>query len=236
MAKETAEQKLLKIIEAAESPSAAAAKGASAAAPAASVQDVAASVKGIGVSAPGLPFIPQLIETVKGILSGKTPIVFGLKEFNRVLMAAIALFVVVFVNNFLSGVKFSKQDIAVKSDNKSAPLPENFLPEFKDAGEYLTALTRRNIFQPYEKKIVEEEDLAKSEPIKKIIERTKELKLVGISWLDSEDSASALIENTTSGVTYFLRTGEKINSVTVKKIFADAVILTMDDEELEFRL
>ena len=53
-------------------------------------------------------------------------------------------------------------------------------------------------------------------------EQTKDLKLVGISWLDSAESASAMIENTQSGVTYFLKSGEQINSVTVKQIFADS--------------
>ena len=234
MSKETAEQKLLKIIEGSDAQKAAAAVSSKTIA---SVQEVAASVK-----ASGLPSfsIPDFIQSIKDLMLGKktddkTPGKFGLRELNRVLITVIIICCIVLVKNFTSGVEFSKQEIDLAVDNQIARLSENLLPKAKEVSQYILSMAKRNIFQPFEEKeevVITDADV----PIKKIEEKTKDLKLVGISWLDSPESASALIENTTSGVTYFLKTGEKINSVTIKEIYADAVILVFEEEEMEFRL
>ena len=115
---------------------------------------------------------------------------------------------------------------------------DNLLPKFKEMVQYVDAVSRRNVFQPFERKVVEKEKDAPEElkGIEKIMDRMKELKLVGISWLDTPESASAMIENTTSGITYFLRTGDNIQGVKVKEIFVDSIIIVYDGEEMEMQL
>ncbi len=236
MAQETAEQKLLKIIESAETP-----KAPTQPAPTQSseqvVQQVAAAVKGGGLPFISMPaFFQNLLGLVKGRASAdKTAVAFGLREFNRLLLGAILVFTIVFAKSFMSGMEFSQKEINLAVKTKISKVPDNLIPKTNGLPDYLMSITRRNIFLPFEKKEIEEAAVA-TEPIRRIIERTKDLKLVGISWLDTPESASALIENTISGVTYFLRVGEKINNVTVKKIYADAVILRFEEEEIEFRL
>ena len=237
MAKETAEQKLLKIIEGAEPQKESAPSPVKSSVPVPTAQQVALSVKGGGFPTFS---IPDFIQSIKDLLKGKkaqdkTPKKFGLKELNQALLTSITIFAVIFAKDFVSGMEFSKQKIDFVTDNQITRLPDNFLPQVKEVSQYLVSITRRNIFQPFEEK--PDEKLSEvNVPVKKIVEKTSEFKLVGISWLDTPQSASALIENTTSGVTYFLRSGEKVNNVTVKEIYADAVILAYEDEEMEFRL
>ena len=54
--------------------------------------------------------------------------------------------------------------------------------------------------------------------------------------MDTPESASALVENTISGVTYFLRRGEKINDVLIEDIFAESIIVSFQGEEMEMKL
>ena len=240
MAQETAEQKLLKIIENAETAAKAPAPAAQPArvqAAEPTVEQVAASVKGTGLPSISAPaFLKNLLGLIKGRPSeNKTAVAFGLREFNRLLFGAILVFGFVFVKSFISGMDFSKKEVNLAVKTKTSQIADDLTNKPTSLSDYLVSITRRNIFLPFEKKEAEEE-VAAPTTLKEVSERTKDLKLVGISWLDTAESASALIENTTSGVTYFLRVGEKINNVLVKKIYADAVILSYEEEEIEFRL
>ena len=133
-------------------------------------------------------------------------------------------------------MSYANHNFHLKIETKVAKLPENLLPQIKEMTEYVSVVTRRNIFQPFEKKEEEEKAAATPLDIQHIVEKTKDLRLVGVSWLSTPDSASALIENTNSGITYFLRAGDQINKVTVKEIFADSVILTFEGEDLKLSL
>jgi len=235
MAKETAEQKLLKIIEATEAQQAATATATQPAS--AAVQQVADSVKSTGVALKLSPFIELIFGIFKNkSAGGQLSVAFGLKEINYVLFGIIGLVILFLLFDFSKGMNYAQQVFPSSGEKSLAGLSEDLIPTFKDISEYIEAVGRRNIFQPLEKKeeVVQEEVTPKD--MRKIVEQAKELKLVGVSWLNTADSASALIENTGSGITYFLKRGETINGVAVKEIFADSVILSYEGDDIKLNL
>jgi len=260
MAKETAEQKLLKIIENTEKsgapPAQAGAPAPTAGAAATATQpakaDAGKAAPTAGATATADPRAAAVADAVKSgavvadqPASGfKLPVSFlpgfnvrsiGLKEVNRILMVVAAVMSLFFVIDFLRGMNYSKQTVQIESDKSFSKKGKINLPVFKEINDYLDVIAQRNIFIPFEKKEETLEAQAAS-PVRQIESKTKNLKLVGISWLDSPETASALIENTDSGGTYFLKNGEKLNEVSVKQIFSESVVLEFQGEELELRL
>lgn len=235
--KETAEQKLLKIIETSQAAPAAAASAPAMQASSAATA-VAAAVKGTG-----LPPISasSLLAPFLGILKGKSfaapgvDIAFGPREVNRALMLAVAIVVFLAFSSFFSGMKMLRQKVDFSIDTKNAQNEEAVIPATKSMTLYLANIQKRNIFLPYEKKEVALEDLASPEA-KNITALVKDLRLVGISWLDSPESASAMIEDTKTGNTYFLKQGDNVNELTIKNIFADRIVLSYQGEELAIKL
>ena len=221
--KQTAEQKLLKIIEESENTEG----GGSSSVPADDVaQQIANSVKGTGVTFSLPPFVANLLALVKGGASLDKPnVAFGLKEVNRILTIGIVIIFAYALINFLKGMTYSQKEFVWEVESTIAGKAELMVPQFKGVREYLEIVSFRNIFQPWEEKVLVDEEIAVVKQIKLIEEKTQDLKLVGVSWLDTPESASALIENTSSGITYFLKKGEKVNNVVVKAIYADTVIL-----------
>ena len=98
----------------------------------------------------------------------------------------------------------------------------------KDLAYYLDQVNLRNMFRPYEgKEKVGEQGLA---------QKMSKYKLVGIAWLDLPETASVMIEDTQSGMTYFLKEGEKLDDVTIKTIYTDRMVLTYENEEITIKL
>ncbi len=238
--KETAEQKLLRIIEedsgeSDSSQTAAAKPSDSQVSTTQEVQDIAASVKGSGVSMP--PIFSMFMDQAKNLQlifpSGKS---FGLREVNMLLIVfivcAIAIFGVVYVSEtkrIANNLNFVKDTVT-----QSIASGVNIMPKYEDLTSFLKEVLTRNLFRPYEKKeseVVGDNFLGSQ----KIAAKMSALKLVGISWLDTPDSASVMIEND-QGMTYFLREGESINQVTIQKIYADRAIFKFEDQEMEVRL
>ena len=274
MAKETAEQKLLRLIEATDAKDPAGGKGkgqphpaspamqelqlsptpgaavkqpAPASSPAASpvpgpvvsaspaeAQRVLNSVKSVGVSAVSIsipPIFDSLIEALKGAGSlAKSPSSFNLKDINRIMAVLVVIFAVLFSMNILSGLRVSKQDLRFDVDQQSAAKGKIVLPSVKDITEYLQTVANRNIFQPYEKKVVETKLEEQQMLAPKVAERISDWKLVGVSWIDTPDSATAMIEDAKTSMTYFVKTGEVFKGVRVESIYADRVVVSFDGE------
>jgi type II secretory pathway component PulC len=64
------------------------------------------------------------------------------------------------------------------------------------------------------------------------MEMTQNLKLVGISWSNDPD---AMIEDTKTTRTFFVKRGQMISEVKVKDIARDKVVLTYDGEDIDLR-
>lgn len=256
--KETAEQKLLKLIENSDPQKTTAASQSASSNPAKAVPGgspttetslpstndsakdpganvalkVAQSVQGAGLSAPNFLKNFSFGFGKKG-LSGPS-LAFGLREINLSLMLASATVAAILAFRLIAGFSLIHKKISFELDNRIARDGEVFTPTIPDANYYLDVVQSRNIFKPYEKKDNVLANMASG--TKKIAGKTEKLKLRGISWFDSAESASVMIEDTETGVTHFLKQGEKVNDVTIKTIFADQVILGYEGEELSIHL
>ncbi len=231
--KETGEQKLLRIIESQQKPEGTE-QAADATSPAAAV--AAASVKSLGLPSMGLPPVfSQVLDLFKGKTAvGGSKEAFGLKQINMVLGVLVVIVLFIFFMTLANGIGANQKRVSIKVDSKIAATPANWTITYPSPSQYLDVIKTRNIFQPFEKKIVEQASTPLEE--KKISTLTKDLKLVGISWLDSPESASVMFEDTTTGVTHFLKKGEAIHEMTIKAIYADSVVLSYQGEELLLRL
>ncbi len=235
--KETAEKKLLKIIENPPNASAGTSRGASST-PAPEAAELAAAVKNAGIPHIALP---SFLTPLSDLLHGKLPfaagsaLAFGIKEANYILGASVLAVLAFVIFNTTMGTKTLEKKIVVSVDTTAVNSVNHFFPQPKDVSQYLQTITKRNIFKPFEKK-AEDENIDVDPETRQISALTKNLKLVGISWLDSPESATALIEDTQSGMTYFLKMGEQVNNVTVKSIYADRIILTYQGEDLTIKL
>lgn len=241
MAKETAEQKLLKLIEATNAQQPSDAPQPSAASSALEARKVFDSVRGTGGG--GALAASQFVESFQNLLSvffsGKFDFrSFGIKEANLALTTVIVFVAVGFGLSLNQNMRTSQNSIEFPALQSAPFSAQGILPLLGDVAEYVSSVSIRNIFQPYEEKVVAEKEIVPAEilGVQKVIDRTKDLKLVGISWLDTADSASAMVENTGSGMTYFLRSGDKINEVTVTSIYADSIVVEFQGEQLEIRL
>lgn len=226
MGKETAEQKLLKLIENPSVADAAKMPGQEAA------QEIARAVHSrgfLGLTIP--PFISSLFGFAKTSPGNPFQFSFGLRELNKLLLAAIAVILVFLFLDFLNGMRSLRKKIDLAVDFNTAKTSSNVLLPVKDLNAYLGLVEERSIFQPFEKK-VEPQKPSVDAPPQKIAAMTEKLRLVGVSWVDSAETASAMIEDTESGVTYFVHQGERIEDLTVKTIYANQVVLTFDGEEI----
>lgn len=99
---------------------------------------------------------------------------------------------------------------------------------------YLNKVKARNLFgfanEPEEEKAAFKEKL-KQEPTE-LEKMVKSFKLVGISWSNDPD---AIIEDEKAKKTYFIKTGHKINEISVQAIYRDKVILHYRSQEVELR-
>jgi hypothetical protein len=199
--KETAEEKLLKIIEATKK-----AKGGAAGAPV-----VVAAPKPSGLQ-----------------------VVFSPRNINMVLIAAVLAGFLFLVYQIKTGISLLNEEVSISADGS---LPSNLaaasLPQTKDVVYYIDKVSSRNIFQPYEKKTDTAAAPAGDTALKS---RISKYKLVGVAWLDVPESATVMLENTTTHETRFLREGEKIDDVTVKTIFTDRVVFSYANEEITVKL
>lgn len=287
MAKETAEQRLLKLIEAADAKATVAAPPPAAApvaapAPAPAARQVLSSVSSVGVSSP--PALEGLLGMFRRPGSSETPEDIGLKMANRLLVVVVIGIGVFFIADFTKGMKASKKEVnfaipkskpskkqaavrkqkppedgsivrsifdtekdfqvdrsqavpetdALDESGHNAELSDAMIP--RDVAEYVAAVSRRNIFHPLEKKAEEELKVAAPSENQKIRERITNFKLVGVSWLDSAESATVMVEDQKTSVTHFLKTGDYLEGVKVETIYADRVVFSYQGETVTINL
>ena len=250
MAKETAEQKLLKLIEASEaqeSPSQPA-ESASVRTPSASVdaQKTLNSVQSIGLATITLPPLAgQLLRILRDPSTiAQLPQTLSVKELNKGLLIIVLLVGVYFVSDFSKEMKKAQKDISVDGVSPAlskssgvGKIADSIGQYAKDITEYMALVSYRNIFQPYERKIeVVDEEVQDVPPNQQIAEKISQFKLVGISWLETPDSVTVMIEDNQTQVTHFLRSGEEFQGVKVQTIYADSVEFSYNGETMNVKL
>ncbi len=201
MAKETAEQKLLKILE----------------------------------TSGQVP--PSSLKAGGGLSTGKGAqfkFQFSIPMLNVILILGILVCMVILGLEIQSGSALLQQQVDLTLDE---PAPHRSIdvgaPKTKDISYYAQKISMRNIFRPYEKEQLDKASVAVKPSL--AIKLSK-YKLVGVAWLDLPESISVMIEDTKTGMTYFLREGEKLDDVTVKTIYTDRVVFGYDKEEITIKL
>ncbi|HPB68629.1 MAG TPA: hypothetical protein PKU74_06960 [Candidatus Omnitrophota bacterium] len=250
MAKETAEQKLLKLIEATEAQD----KTPSSAEPAAvrgpstslEAQKTLSSVQSIGLATITLPsFVGQLMNVLRDPSTlAQLPQTLSIKELNKVLLILVLLIGIYFVSDFSKGMKAAQKDIRLDETPLTAAesvglgTVGDLLGQYvKDISQYMALVSYRNIFQPYERKVeVADEVVEEFLPNQQIAEKVNQFKLVGISWRETPDSVMVMIEDNQTQVTHFLKSGEEFQGVRVETIYADSVEFSYNGEKMNVKL
>ena len=200
MAKETAEQKLLKILEA------------SGKVPSSAPKPGGASAKTV---------------------SSQRKFRFSVQMLNGVLLIGILVCLVVLGLELQSGNQLLSKQVDFDISSVAGRSAQVYELKPRDIAFYAQKIGIRNIFKPFEKEQMDKVGVtAKPNLAKKL----SKYKLVGVAWLDLPESASVMVEDTTSGMTYFLREGEKLDDVTIKTIYTDRAVFGYENEEITIKL
>ncbi len=239
MAKDTAESKLLKLIEETDAKDNAANPAAASASP--DVSKVLNSVSSVGVSGGALtPFFQKIIALFSG---GSSPsAASGLRFLNVVLVILIFMIGSFFVQDFSRGMQQSHEKVVYEVNQAVSDSQEMVLPTVRDVADYIAAISERNIFRPFEKKVEEAKVIVPLEN-QQIKDKLANFKLVGISWLNSPETATAMVEDKSRSITLFLKTGddlskssENLRGVTLDVIYADRVEFSFQGEKITLNL
>lgn len=130
------------------------------------------------------------------------------------------------INRFKNIPQFDLPSIDVSS-YKVETIPSFLEPD----SYYIELVMNRNIFLPFEKKKIKKQP----SPLPDINKMVKGLHLVGVSWSDNVKERFVMIEDTEKKITYYLREGEKILNLTIKRIYPDKVIISYKNEEVVLR-
>ncbi len=156
---------------------------------------------------------------------------------NRVLIVLFVIAVILVLNELVSGQNFLSKSQNIQIDQKtprSITSESNMLPEFSEVDYYIAEAKKRNIFQPF--KEGDTKNVVKvSSDNQNMADQVRKLRLVGISWFDTVESASVMIEDIDNKTTHFLMKGDKMGDIYVKTIYADSVKLGYDNEEIIIR-
>ncbi len=124
--------------------------------------------------------------------------------------------------------------MSLKNFEKSTLDINSVFPKLHGIKYYLSAISTRNIFKPYVEPTATTATVLVSPEKNEleITKMVNSLRLVGISWMDKVETASIMIEDIDKKVTYFLQKGEKLNDIIVKTIYADSALLGYKNEEI----
>ncbi|HLF17270.1 MAG TPA: hypothetical protein VI749_00035 [Candidatus Omnitrophota bacterium] len=159
----------------------------------------------------------------------------ALKTVNRLLLlgviaAGFFLFQEIKAGNGLLAQELELPDAPTTRQVKAGDM---LAPTVQKLSFYTSPLNRRNLFEPYEQKVKNVVEV--SDENKTIANKTSHLRLVGVSWMDSIESASVMLEDTQQDLTYFLQANDKLGEVNIKTIYADSVELGYENEEIMIR-
>jgi len=158
----------------------------------------------------------------------------NIKVVNRFLMAGLCIiFILVVMDISTSSVSLKKQLDAAFS-LKVTPVITDFKEKtfLKDSSYYLDKTKKRDIFYRVSKEVAQAKQVDEHSQIKEVVEKTANLRLVGISWSDNPD---VMIEDIEVKKTFFLQTGDMIGDVLVDEIYSDRVVLNYQGQTTELK-
>ncbi len=153
-------------------------------------------------------------------------------DLNKILLVAIVVCIIILIIQLRSGVALLNESADFSDESKTiSRQDESFLPKPKDVKYYIDSFGKRNIFKPYDINLGK---ATQAQP--NLAKRFNKYKLVGVAWLDLPESVSVMIEDTQTKTTYFLKTGEQLEGVTIKTIYTDRVVFSYENEETTIKL
>ncbi len=167
--------------------------------------------------------------------TGKKSVFQDLKRINLVLQCVIGIAIVALVVVMSIEIKDLNTAKLVVKDAQARVInePVEVVSLLKQEQYYLKKAEIRDLFQMgYQKRKAVDFKEENVNQTSQLVELTKNLKLVGISWSDDPD---AIIENPELDKTYFIRKGYMIDAMKVHEIKKDRVILHYKGEEVEVR-
>lgn len=182
-----------------------------------------------GISLNGLSsFFPSLIRFLRNsfnqLKSGiKDP---NLKAGNKVLAVVAVLLLIYLSVDFVFRRLEINQIIKKISAAKKWSFKEGAPAEIRPFLYYLEMVQRRDIFTPV---VLKSSGPTDSEVKKMLAALTADLKLVGIAWGEIPE---AIIEDKKANKTYFLKTGDIINTLKVEVISKDKVTFDANGEKV----
>ncbi len=201
------------------------------------------AVKAIAsVKAFSLPdFIGGIKSSIEKLKSGFTLANFDVKKLNLVLLVVSVGMVfgaIFYFINYRNSVVKNMDSLMVdfgKVSAKGLKMPglEQISPDEGFLAEILARVRNRDLFKPFVKK--ETPVLGGGNTSEKLTEAVKKLKLVGISYAGDSTNTYAMVENTSTNQTFFLRKGEMILDVKITDIKDDRVVFGYQDQEMELR-
>ena len=195
-----------------------------------------------------VPYKERARRLVASWLSGRlAPREVNLDLINRGLIVLLAALVVALALN-TQRPRSDPMDLFREAQSASSqPKGEQPLTALRPVDDYLREVEQRDLFNPVAPPVAPPERKpaeAKAEtvkapaptkppepsPLQVLRERVKNLKLVGISW---GPSPVAMIEDTATRETTFVKEHESINQVRVKAILKDRVVLSYGNAEFD---
>jgi hypothetical protein len=156
------------------------------------------------------------------------------KTLNQFLKFCAALLTIVFVVNLGFSVVSLKKDLKLKANfekwakEDSGPVPGLL----KTATYYVEKARNRDLFN-LGTKLPVEVLAANKGPSPRIMEATKDFRLVGIAWSEDPD---VMIEDTKNQRTLFLKKGQIFGTdIKLKAVYKDRVVLSYGGEDIELR-
>jgi hypothetical protein len=170
---------------------------------------------------------PGALEFVRGLFTDSRNQL-NLKLVNALLLACVVVLAVRF-GYVIDGAykKMHAIDFRLTAD-VSGELREKSV--LKKLDYYLDKVKKRDIFRMGAE--ARPENALEAAPSSKVAEATQNLRLVGISWSDDPD---AMVEDTKTLKTFFVKKGQSIGDVKVENITREKVILRLDRELIELR-
>ena len=153
---------------------------------------------------------------------------------NKILILIAVLLTLLFFYEFKNGMAYNPAEVNLSnltSGARNSQLTDGGVKTIQRVSYYLAGISSRNIFEPYSPKAVTA--AVETTPQQdKVADRVRDLKLVGISWMDQVSTASVMIEDSAKEVTYFLQKDGRIDDIVVKTIYAESVELGYENEEI----
>ena len=149
-------------------------------------------------------------------------------------LALLVIFVALyFISDFSNSYRNLKSLPSVKArvQQASEAKEEQVATLLKTAAYYSELARKRDIFKIGAKPT--DKSRAIRAPSDKLKEAIKNLRMVGIAWSNDPD---VMIEDTKLKRTYFLKRGQSLdNGVKVQAVFRDKVVLSFENEEIDFK-